>query len=573
MKKRCSLLPWLCAAQSLAGVGCMSALAQTGHSALWALLLVLIWTGTLRFWREDDRRAKLGFGLLGAAFALCCALGVRLDAAGETGFAALGACVLAAVCLAPAAGEGFLWIVRGLGRLRTPLRLKGKTAFCLAFAVLILCWTPVLIAFFPGIDGYDIDGQHYQILSGNYSTHHPLLHTLYLQMFFRLGEWLFGSVSMGFGLSTIAQALLLAAAIAYAMWYLRHCPRGLWIGLLGFFALSPQHAVMAASAIKDIPFAAVMVVLTVEMLRFLTEPEREKKPLVWICDAALVCLACLLRNNAVYALALVVLLGAVIWRRKLGLRVLAVLAAGVIAGLGCAAGLKAATGAADGSIREMLCVPCQQLARVYDLYGLERPVGYEVLEVLPYADDYTPERADAVKRQAKVVGEGRLTRFAKLWARELLHYPAEYIDAFLLLTKGYWWVDDLSYTTTYNSPGADRGCMILWHNEATQLTMENLWPGVKALCERLFAQNEYQRFPVLWQLMQPAVYSWLLALALVWAWWTKIREVLLAGGACLCYLLTLLLGPCVLIRYQYMLMLCAPVLLGYLCADGKEDKR
>ena len=53
---------------------------------------------------------------------------------------------------------------------------------------------------------------------------------------------------------------------------------------------------------------------------------------------------------------------------------------------------------------------------------------------------------------------------------------------------------------------------------------------------------------------------------LVWAWYRRDREALFAGFGLACYLLSLLMGPCALIRYQYYLMLAAPVLLGYLSA-------
>lgn len=321
-----------------------------------------------------------------------------------------------------------------------------------------------------------------------------------------------------------------------------------------------------SASIKDVPFAAVMLLLVVECLRFFKEPERSARPMTWVLICLYTALACLLRNNAVYGMVLVVFAGIVLWRKQLGRRILLILSAGIIAGVGCAAGLKAATNAVDENIREMLCVPCQQLARVYSIYGLDEPVGYEIREVLPYAEDYTPERADAVKRGARVVPNDRLMRFFKLWGREFFHYPTIYIDAFLLNTKGYWWVDDLSYASTYGGGG----CMVDWHNEVTGLQMEDLWPEVKGLCYRLFIRNEYQRYPVMWTLIQPAFFTWMLAFVLCWACWKRSKAVLLAGGICAAYQLTLLLGPCALIRYQYALMLCAPVLLAYTRLESKD---
>ena len=106
--------------------------------------------------------------------------------------------------------------------------LQGAFEGWISLVLLVLCWSPVLVAYFPGITGYDMDFQIYQIVSGNYSSHHPLLHTLFIEAFYRLGAAL-GSPSLGYGLYTLMQALLLACSIAYATAWLASigCPRGL----------------------------------------------------------------------------------------------------------------------------------------------------------------------------------------------------------------------------------------------------------------------------------------------------------------------------------------------------------
>jgi hypothetical protein len=200
-------------------------------------------------------------------------------------------------------------------------------------------------------------------------------------------------------------------------------------------------------------------------------------------------------------------------------------------------------------------------------------VGYEVREVLPYVDDYTPERADAVKRASVVDTPDRLWRFAKLWAREAFHYPIEYIDAFLYNTKAYWAMDDVSFATTYDTPPDDlRGCLILWHNTATKIEMQNLWPQVKGVCEELFSRNGYQRFPVLWTLIHPALYTWLLCFVMAAAAYRRNKAVLMACTVMASYLLTLFLGPCALIRYSYYLMLALPVMFGALFIPREVDE-
>ncbi len=582
LKNRKSLEAAASAAFAIGGIICTLLLLggsrDVGRQFVWMPVLALAWAAGCAFLRRDDKREKVIFGVLGMLFAVSCALNARLDAMDRTGWDGLLLSLGMGVGFGPCLGEGLIRLRRGLDQLKKPVRLTPGKAFWLSFGLMLLCWLPVLLAFYPGITGYDIDGQAYQIYSGNYSTHHPLLHTLFVEVFMELGKKLAGSYSVGYGWHTAAQYVFVAASVAWAMRWLSMigCSRVLWMAALLFFALSPQHMLMVSTGTKDVLFAAVMLLLTIEVVRFLTEKGRERKPGAWLICILLTAAACMLRNNTVYGLAVLLLLCVVFWRKKTGMRVLAVLLAGVIAGTAGAAGLKAATDAEKGSIREMLCVPCQQLARVYHLYGLDHPVGYEVREVLPFADDYMPERADAVKRQAVVDTTDRLIRFVKLWVREAFHYPIEYIDAFLLNTKAYWAVDDVSFAATYDEPPEiKRGSMVLWHNPATQIEMQDLWPSVKRLCEHLFSENGYQRFPVLWTLLHPALYTWMLCFVLACAAYKRSKAALLSGGVLASYLLTLLLGPCALIRYSYYLMLSLPVLMGWVfrLTNAKEEKR
>lgn len=565
MNKRCTWNRILPVAGACVGVACTQLLlgggAGTGRQFVWMPLLALAWAANDAFLKRNDRREKVLFGILGSFFAASCALNGRLEALDWTGWDGLLLCVAVGICFGPCLGEGFIRLSHGLKKLKKPVSLTPCKAFWSSLIILLLCWLPVLLAFYPGITGYDIDGQAYQVYTGNYSTHHPLLHTLFLELFMELGKWLTDSYSIGYGWHTIAQYVLMGVSVAYAMRWLCiiRCSSVIWTAALIFFALSPQHMIMVSTGTKDVLFAAVMLLLTVELIRFLTEKDREQKASAWIVNIFLTAAACMLRNNTVYGLALLLCLCVVFWRKKTGVRVLAVLLAGVVVGTAGASGLKAATNAGEGSVREMLCVPCQQLARVHYLYGLDHPVGYEVREVLPYADDYAPERADAVKRAAVVDTPERLWRFIKLWIREAWHYPIEYIDAFLLNSKAYWAIDDVSFATTYGS-----GCMILWHNPATKIEMQNLWPEVKAICEELFTANSYQKLPVLWSLLHPAFFTWLLCFIMVCAMCWRRKEILLPAGVMASYLLTLFLGPCALIRYSYYLMLVLPVLLGVL---------
>ena len=542
--------------------------------AVWQMLAaVLLWWLGHGFWQQSDKRLRRLYGALGALFAFALALALRLHVNGRTGGDGLVLSLLAALCTAPAMGQGFIWLTRGLESLRKPVALKPAKAFQLVFLVLILCWMPVYLACFPGITGYDMGLQTAMIRSGEYTTHHPLAHTLLVGFFMKLWQHLPGGESFGYALYTTLQYALLAASIAYAMRWLCliRCPKALWMGVLALFALSPQHSLMAVSGTKDILFAAGMLCACVEIIRMLTEPERLKSWKVCLADVCVIAFTGLMRKNMIYALALVLLpcLGFV---RKLGRRFFAVMLAGAVMCTAVDAVLFSVTDAEKGSVREMLSVPIQQLARIHDQYGLDEPVSYEVLEVLPNATDYQPDRADFVKWSAKVQPMDRMVRFAKLWLRELFRFPIEYIDAFLYTAKGYWDVSDMSFATTYDVPGYPTGCMVLDQPESYGVRLMSALPGLRQELIRLFNLNEYRLAGPLWMLLHPALYTWWMLWLIAWAWYRKNGAALTALCLCAAYFLTLLLGPCALIRYQYSLMLCAPVITGALCACKGADR-
>lgn len=540
-----------------------------GHVLLWVVGLAVVLAGSLTFFRQRDRRFQVCFGILGTLFVLATALGRCLAAYGQTGWRNLALCLGTALCLGPAAGQCFGWLAAGLGRLKKRMTLPASKAFWLSLAVLLLGWLPVYLGLFPGLAGYDMNVQMHQILTGEYDILHPLAHTLLMQGCMSL----FG-VQAGFAVYILIQTLVLAAAMAYAMGWLAslRCPQWLWVAVLLLFALPPHQALLAVSATKDILFSACLLTLCVESFRWYLEPERQKKGQIWLRCAGLVTLVGLFRSNALYALAAAGVLLAIFAWRKIGRRFLLVLAAGIVLCVGCKQGLAAVTHAkTTSSTRESLSIPCQQMARAYPL--MDEGTAYEVKQVFPLVELYVPWLSDPVKSVLNFGRPDRLVTFFKLWGREGLHYPIEYIDAFLLTNKGYWDVTDTSFASIYDYQQADAsGVLPVRHIQGLGIEEHSLLPGVKRLLQTLFEQNEWLKIPLLRLTLHPAVYTWMALFCLTWAVWKR-RFALLAGAVLpLTYLATLLLGPCCLVRYQFDLMLIAPVLTCALSAQTKEAR-
>ncbi len=77
--------------------------------------------------------------------------------------------------------------------------------FCIVAVMIFLLWLPVFLAYYPGIFAYDVMDQIPQ-KAGSYNTHHPLIHTLYLQFFYYyVGKYIFNNYNIGIALASIVQ--------------------------------------------------------------------------------------------------------------------------------------------------------------------------------------------------------------------------------------------------------------------------------------------------------------------------------------------------------------------------------
>ena len=172
---------------------------------------------------------------------------------------------------------------------------------------------------------------------------------------------------------------------------------------------------------------------------------------------------------------------------------------------------------------------------------------------------------------ALVTGDGQPMRFLKLWLREALHYPVEYIDAFLLTNKAYWDLSDTAYAYTYDDEEyGPRGAMTVNHNIYSHLEQYGWLPRLQQLCTEWYTENGCMQILPVRLIIHPALWTWLLVFGLTWAMYEK-RRAAAAWALPAAYLCTLMLGPCALIRYCYCIMLAAPVLTGFLCTSAKED--
>lgn len=445
-----------------------------------------------------------------------------------------------------------------------------------AFAVIFAGFCIPFATYYPAIMAYDVIPQLDQIRSSGLTTHHPLIHTLYLAACLKLGEILpffHNADRAGLAIYSLTQMAFVAACFSYA--YVFMVRRGVKRWLCRLFvvcaAFFPTHGLLAVSITKDTVYAALVMVFTLLVWEL---SSREEYPGGRFLTAYLLVTLFLLlfRNNSVYAWILYVALAAFAGRKRplFFRRCCAFHAVVFLLYLFVNALLiHAASATGDTYARETLSVPAQQIARVAAYHKEEltnedlAALGTIWKEGLP---EYEPGIADRSKRD--ITGEeDTLKILAKEWISLGLRYPGEYLTAFLLKNKGAWDMTDVSYLDLYSYA---KGYLQISFPSDQQQYMEVLAPGYVRHQKLQFLQAVYRFFAAgyeLWRycppvalVMQPALYTYLLLFyCLCCIAWKRSKMLLPAGFLC-ALMGTIFLGPCVLTRYYYPLMLSVTVL-------------
>ncbi len=440
--------------------------------------------------------------------------------------------------------------------------------FAASWILTFLAWIPCFLAFYPGLYTYDIGWQWSMYEGEGYSTHHSLLHTWLSGTLFRLGRQFFGSWNEGLALYALFQLLILSGSVAFAVrWLVKiRAPKKVWVTAAAFYMLFPFFPIMGISTTKDVIYGALCLIVIVGLAE-MTCGHALYRGWRLALFAIVMILMGLFRNNAVYgvlfvliALAIACLHHAV--RRKSNPLLLQI----TVLFLVCAAGIGGMNrvlirvfDAYEGSVAEMLSVPCQQLARTWIYHGDEmteeekEQLFYYIPEVS--LNGYTYYLSDPVKSGLNLIGvKEDPGGFVSLWARLGREYPAEYILSPLYNTMGLW------YLTGDSSCYVDFGQAWIF-DDAHVIEPDSRLPALQEAYRWFQNGNIRRTFPLVGMVFYTSFYAWALYFCLGTLFAEK-RYLEMAGPLYLfAYVLTLALGPCIQIRYMFGTLLCAPVLL------------
>lgn len=171
-------------------------------------------------------------------------------------------------------------------------------------AVILLAWTPVWLAYYPGLWNYD-PWQVWQFTDHQYDAVQPLVHTLLMGFCFNIG-YARGDSNLGVAIYDWVQMTILACIFSYSVLFLKNKTgnRLLCFFAVAFYAIFPVNSILAISSTKDILFSGLVLLNTVLSIQYIDcIREMKSKRDYWRAAIALllgVASMLLFRNNAAY---------------------------------------------------------------------------------------------------------------------------------------------------------------------------------------------------------------------------------------------------------------------------------
>lgn len=543
--------------------------------------------------KRDRKRRIYYVAVISFLFALSMVMGYQLQNLGMTdcGVRGKGMILIRALCLSVAAFPFANLLLDGIDRLsaRGEATMSGRywksgIVFAVTAVVIFLCLIPVWLAYYPIIMSYDFHRQVNEAYKGLewFYPLQPIAHTWLIRLFLQIGTAI-GSYEAGMACMAVFQMVLYALVMGYATSMIWRMTAKKWPVVVTtlFLALFPYNTVLVVCTTKDTLFT---ILFTLFFLLFLERnyfSNGKKKILMNILLVAEGCLMMQFRNNAVYAVAVFMLLLLILRpkKEKQGILILGICL--VLGETGMRNVIQTAIGTRlEAPKIEAYSVPIQQFARVAYYHGEELEVQDPELAALlekyvprDHWDAYYAPLADTIKGAVNASAYTENSRqFLRDWLRVGKRYPNEFLDAFLELTRGYWFWDDFSWAENLGY-GTDTRYGVLFTYTSSEIEgygsieHRSKFPALEKVLEKIVSGNCFNEWPVLSVIFHGSLYSWSLFFLMVLCLYRRKYWCFQMSLLPFLYFGTMLLGPVVQVRYLFPIIVMLPVLAAFFSSD------
>ena len=463
--------------------------------------------------------------------------------------------------------------------------INYKKIFAITFLIILFFNFLVFLALYPGEYGYDAGFQIMEILEKDVqiTSHFSLLFSFILAKVVNLGKVLFGSYQVGFGIYCFLQMTFLSyVATKITVFCTKRIPNKIiyFINVL-FFSFFPLYTLMSISAAQDSVFAGLFCLIILNVIELIENKDYWKNKLKPISLGILIFLLCLIRNNGFYCILISIPFIFLACKNKkvvvLLIFIIPLFAYKIYSG----PVFNILDVTKTDTFREMLSIPSQQFARVYN-YNL-KVFSKEKLKQLkkfyPEINDfkyytYRQSIADPTKSvlNNKYV-KSNLKDYISLWTSIGVKDPENYVEAFLLNSLGFWYPnknynDDRMYHPYIEIEMMDAA---KWNPRYVQIKRESKFPIYEKILNITIGKNAWKCIPVISTIFTTGTYFIIFIFLFLLTILRRNFKYMLPISIILGLYATLFLSPVALFRYCFPIIMVSPLMINLILYQKKKD--
>ena len=462
-------------------------------------------------------------------------------------------------------------LIARLSEIKEEKPLDPFLCFVCCFAILATSYLIVFIlCSYPGQICSDSMNQIHQVLTGNYSNHHPVYQTWLIGLFYNIGYSIFADVNAGVATYTVFQIIFMAATFAFTVSTIIEAGGRKAFALCWFiwFLITPCHIIFSFTLWKDSLYGAVVCLFTTALFRIVKKVGKQK-----ICDYALLFVSgvgfCILRSNGLPGFIIFLAVFAVISLilKKFDTKLIMVFAAALLVALIMKYPVLRAMNIPQADTVEMLSIPVQQVARIArdsdDFTDSERAVLEQVVPVDSLKEAYNPKIYDYARDSIRYGGNQQYINEHPFecfgtWFTIVMRHPVLATRAWVDQTSGYWNPCSYYWMKWWDGVCAEDG---VWLEVNSPVANEWFHAYV-----RQFTENN----AILMQSYNVGLHVWIVLFCAAYAIYERRRDYLYLLPA-LSLVATLLLATLMHdeFRFGYPVYTCLPI-IAFSCLAYKE---
>lgn len=327
---------------------------------------------------------------------------------------------------------------------------KVKIVFFACLLIMFIFWLPYFLRYYPGSLSSDSLSELETIIN-NFkflNDHHTVIHILFVSIPYTIGYKVFGTITAGIATHTIVQMLILASIFSYSIVFLykRKVNKKILILILSYYAILPMHGFYSIVMWKDVMFAGLVLLLTIELIKIIEKEKLGKLTIKNMISFIIVSILCVFfRNNAIYMYFILIIFTFILFKKYYK-----VFLVSFIVVVGVYVTVKGpifnALNIKKSASAEYIGIPLQQVGRMayknVEFTKEEKELIDKLIPLEVMANSYNPVISDGIKFNKLYNGnafDNNKWEYFKLWVKLVLKHPSIAIEAYSISTLGYWY--------------------------------------------------------------------------------------------------------------------------------------